>query len=255
MHNLLLLNTQKTLIGCSGVLFAMKEGILYLQRFDIGREFIKLTAMITMTIDHLGAIIYPEFIILRIIGRLSLPLYSYLIVLGIESTRNTTNYFVRLFLFAVISQVPYCLAFGFGPFESLNIFFTLSFGVVFIIFLFPLKKQSLLCLLPILASFVLNFDYGLYGIALIGCMFVLKTHTKTGIFLSILLNGLFLSFQRITTFQILSLFAFPIILLHKSGVLKIETEINAKAVYLPLIKYFFYVYYPLHLTLFYLIKL
>lgn len=233
----------------------MKERILHLQRFDIGREFIKLTAMITMTIDHLGAIIYPEFIILRIIGRLSFPLYSYLIILGVESTRNSTNYFMRLLLFAAISQVPYYLAFGFGPLESLNIFFTLAFGVVFIVFLFPLRKLSLLCLLPILASFVLNFDYGLYGIALIGCMFVLKTHTKSGIFLLTLLNGLYLLFQRISPFQALSLFALPIIILHKSGVLKIETEINAKAVYLPLVKYFFYIYYPLHLTLFYLIKL
>ena len=233
----------------------MNKGILYLQRFDIGREFIKLAAMITMTIDHLGAIIYPEYIVLRIIGRLSFPLYSYLMILGIESTRDSKNYFVRLFLFAIISQVPYCLAFGFGLFESFNIFFTLSFGLLFIIFLFPLKKQSLLCLLPFLASSVLNFDYGSYGIALIGCIHVLKAHTKSGVFLLILLNGLFLSFQRMVSIQMLSLFAVPIILFHRRGVLKIETEINAKSAYLSLIKYFFYIYYPLHLTLFYLIKL
>ncbi len=235
-------------------LLIMKDGARYFQRFDLVREFIKITAMITMTVDHLGAICNPEYIILRVIGRLSFPLYGYLIILGIESTRNRRNYFARLLIFAIISQVPYYLAFNLAPFEMLNIFFTLSFGVLFIIFLSPLKISSLLFLLPILASIFLNFDYGLYGIALIGCMFVLRKHAKIGILSLILLNALFVVFQEISPIQIFSLFAVPITLFHKSEVLKIETDINARAVYLPLIKYSFYIYYPLHLALFYLVR-
>lgn len=225
----------------------MKEELFHLQSFDIGRELIKLIALITMTIDHLGAIFYQDWIILRLIGRLSFPLYSYLIVLGTESTRNVRNYFARLFLFALISQVPYYLALDFEPFTSLNIFFTLSFGVLFIIFL----KKPFLFWFPLLASVILNFDYSVYGIALIGCMYLLKKDTKRGILSLILLNVLFLP---IWTTQIVMLFAVPIILLHKNGVLKIETKVNAKAAYLQPIKYLFYIYYPLHLTLLYLIK-
>jgi len=201
-----------------------------------------------MTIDHVGAILYTEYIFLRLIGRLAFPIFCYLIILGIESTRNLMNYFKRLFIFAIFSQIPYFLAFGYKPFESLNIFFTLSFGVLFIHFY---RKDLLLTLFPVFASLFLNFDFSLYGIILIGCMHVLKKNTKYGIVSLIFLNILFIPAWNT---QIFSLFALPIILLHKNGYLKIEREVNEKFVYSPLKKYIYYVYYPLHLTLFYLIK-
>jgi len=201
-----------------------------------------------MTIDHVGAILYPEHTVLRVIGRFSFPLFCYLIVLGMESTRSVRNYFARLLLFAPISQVPYYLALGYEPFDLLNIFFTLASGVLFIHFL---KKNPLLALLPASASFFLNFDYGLYGIALMGCMYLLKQDTKLGIVSVILLNLLFL---QIWDIQMLSLFALPIILLHKSGYLKVGKEADRKTEYPAWRKYLFYIYYPLHLTVLYLIK-
>lgn len=213
-------------------------------RFDVGREILKWIAMITMTIDHVGASLYPEHIVLRIIGRLSFPIFCYLIILGVESTRNVRNYFIRLFIFALISQVPFYLALGYEPFEQLNIFFTLSFGVL--LFLNPL-----LILVSIPASEFLHFDYGVYGIALIASMRVFRENTKRGILLIILLNALFF---LISDIQILSLFALPIIFLHKNGFLKIEKDVNDRLTYSLLRKYFFYAYYPLHLSALYLIK-
>ena len=213
--------------------------------FDVGREILKWIAMITMTVDHLGAILYPEHMVLRLVGRLSFPLFCYLIVLGVESTRDVRNYFARLFLFALISQVPFYVALGYKPFDSLNIFFTLSFGVLFLEFY---ERKSLLILLPVLASTLLNFDYGIYGIASIGCMYFLKEDTRLAVLSLVLLNLLFLP---ISSTQIFSLLALPMILLHRSGPLKIER----KTVYPSWKKYFFYVYYPLHLTLLYMIKL
>ena len=201
-----------------------------------------------MTIDHVGAILYPEHTVLRVIGRFSFPLFCYLIVLGVESTRSVRNYFARLLLFAPISQVPYYLALGYRPLDSLNIFFTLASGVLFIHFL---RKNPLLALLPAFASFVLNFDYGLYGIALIGCMYLLKQDTNMGIVSVILLNLLFLQMWET---QIFSLFALPIILFHKSGYLRVQKEVNRKTVYPAWRKYLFYIYYPLHLAVLYLIK-
>ena len=204
-----------------------------------------------MTIDHLGAILYPNDLTLRLIGRLSFPLFCYLIVLGLESTRNATRYFARLSLFAIISQIPYYLAFGYQPFESLNIFFTLSLGVLFLKLLFPLRRRSLFAPLLILLTSFLPFDYGWYGIALIGCMYLLRTDTLSGVLGLIMINFLFLPFSAI---QILSLFSLPIILMHNGGALRIERMISEKSAYSPLIKYFFYVYYPLHLALLYLVK-
>jgi hypothetical protein len=217
-------------------------------QFDLGREVLKWIALTTMTIDHVGAILYPEQTVLRLIGRLSFPLYCYLIVLGVESTRNVRSYFIRLFIFALVSQVPFYLALGVGPFESFNIFFTLSFGVLFIFFL---KKKSLLVFLPLLAS-SLNFDYSIYGILLIGSMYILRGDEKSGAASIVLLNLLFLPMWPAQIFSLLSL---PIILLYNSGSLKIHREPKGKTAYPFWRKYFFYLYYPLHLTLLYIVKL
>jgi len=222
---------------------------LVLQGFDSGRELLKWIAIITMTVDHVGVMLYPEFTVLRFIGRFSFPLFAYLLILGIENTRNIRYYFTRLFIFALISQVPFFLALDYGPFDSLNIFFTLSSGLLFVYFF---KKSSVFVLVPVFASLVLPFDYGIYGIAVIGCIFILKENTKFGVFSLVLINTLFLVPWSI---QFLSISAIPLILLHKNGSLKITRE-TTEEVTIPLWrKYFFYVYYPLHLTLLYIIKL
>jgi hypothetical protein len=221
---------------------------LVLQGFDSGRELLKWIAIITMTVDHVGVIFYPEFTVLRFIGRFSFPLFAYLLILGIENTRNIRNYFVRLFIFALISQVPFFLALDYGPFELLNIFFTLSSGLLFIYFF---KKTSVFTFAPLFASLVLPFDYGIYGIAVIGCMFILKENTMFGVASFVLLNTLFLVPWNI---QFLSVAAIPLIVLHKNGSLNITKETTE--VTIPVWrKYFFYVYYPLHLALLYIIQL
>ena len=202
-----------------------------------------------MTADHVGVILYPEFSVLRFIGRLSFPLFAYLLMLGMETTRNIRNYFIRLFIFALISQVPFFLALGFEPFGYLNIFFTLSSGLLFVYFF---KKTSVFAIVPLLASLLLPFDYGIYGIAVIGCMYILKENTKVGVFLLVLLNTLFLVPWNT---QFLSIAVIPLILLHKNGSLTI-TKVTAEQYTIPVWrKYFFYIYYPLHLTLIYIIKL
>ena len=222
---------------------------MYLQSFDFGRELLKWIAIITMTVDHVGAILYPEFTVLRFIGRLSFPLFAYLLILGMENTRNIRNYFTRLFIFALISQVPFFLALDYGPFDSLNIFFTLSSGLLFIYFF---KKSSVFVLVPVFASLVLPFDYGIYGIAMIGCMYILKENTKFGVVSLVLLNTLFLVPWNI---QFLSISAIPFIILHKNGSLNITRETTEEFTIPLWRKYFFYVYYPLHLALLYIIKL
>jgi hypothetical protein len=222
---------------------------LVLQGFDFGRELLKWIAIITMSVDHVGAILYPEFTVLRFIGRLSFPLFAYLLILGMENTRNARNYFTRLFIFALISQVPFFLALDYGPFDSLNIFFTLSSGLLFICFF---KKSSVFVLVPVFASLVLPFDYGIYGIAMIGCVFILKENTKFGVFSLVLLNTLFLVPWSI---QFLSIAAIPLILLHKNGSLNITRETTEEFMIPLWRKYFFYVYYPFHLALLYIIKL
>ncbi len=209
---------------------------------------LKWLALITMTIDHIGAILYPEFVVLRYIGRLSFPLFAYLLILGMETTRNLRNYFIRLFIFAFVSQVPFFLALDFEPLGYLNIFFTLSLGLLFVHFF---KKASIVSVVPLFASFILPVDYGVYGLAIIGCMSILQDDTKFGVAALVLLNVLFLfPWQS----QFLSILAIPFILVHRSGYLKTKRE-SVEKPRIPLWrKYFFYAYYPLHLGLLYIIN-
>jgi len=195
---------------------------------EAGREILKWMAIVSMTIDHIGASLYPQFEFLRLIGRLSFPLFCYLLVLGLENTRNVGNYFMRLFLFALISQVPFYLAFGMGPFESLNVFFTLSSGLAFLYFY--QKKNIPLALLPVLASLILRFDYGIYGILLIGSMYLIRKDAELGIVSVVMLN---LAFSFMWSTQFMSLFALPIILYHNGRTPAMVAETDIKGAYPP----------------------
>lgn len=72
---------------------------------------IQFLAMLTMLIDHIGLIWFPENMAWRIVGRIALPFYAYAMVLGYFRTRNRNNYLKRVGWIAVISQLPYQLAF------------------------------------------------------------------------------------------------------------------------------------------------
>ncbi len=220
------------------------------ESFDEEREILKWIAIVTMTIDHTGAALYPEHMALRFIGRLSFPLFGYLLVLGVESTRSLKNYLIRLLLFAFISQVPFYLAVGKEPLSPLNILVTLSLGVLTIHSL--RTTNPLLILIPLFASVVLNFDYGIYGLIAISCIYLLTIETKLGVISLVLLNFAFLLLG--SPYQILSLLALPFILAHKRGFQFKVRNVDRKTVYPLWRKYLFYVYYPLHLTVLYLIK-
>ncbi|MCJ7635714.1 conjugal transfer protein TraX [Candidatus Bathyarchaeota archaeon] len=212
----------------------------------MGRELLKWFALITMTIDHLGAVFFPNDIGLRIIGRVSFPLYCYLLVLGLESSKkNPKTYFARLFTFALISQVPYFLAFNYQPLEVFNIFFTLSLGLISLL-------HPLLILLGVLIAEILRFDYGAYGIALIGGMYVLQKNKRNGVICLIILNAFSILLWDI---QIFSLLALPIILFYQEVYLKFERKTQRNIPYPAWRQYFFYVYYPLHLSVISILKI
>ncbi|WP_214483085.1 TraX family protein [Bacillus sp. SM2101] len=91
---------------------------------------IKVIASLTMTIDHIGQIFYPDITILTLIGRLSFPLFTWGIASGIKRTQNFKRYALRLFLLAIISQVPYYYLFNN---DYINVVFTLLSGLIILI--------------------------------------------------------------------------------------------------------------------------
>ncbi|MFR5765728.1 MAG: TraX family protein [Clostridia bacterium] len=93
---------------------------------------LKIIALITMFIDHLGYAIYGKFSYLNYIGRIAFPIFAFQISEGFVHTKNIKKYFIRLLVFAIISQLPFMLflsTFSKNIYE-LNIFFTLSFGLL-----------------------------------------------------------------------------------------------------------------------------
>jgi len=69
-------------------------------------------AAITMVIDHAGALFWPEWFGLRLVGRLSYPLYGYLLAMGLQKTANKKQYLKRLILLAIVSEPIHFMAFS-----------------------------------------------------------------------------------------------------------------------------------------------
>lgn len=117
----------------------------------ISGSTVKLVAIITMFIDHFAAAVlarvlifqihsygewsdplYDIYQIMRMVGRLGFPIFCFLLVEGFEKTGSRTKYAFRLGLFALISEVPFDLAFSAKilEFKYQNVYFTLFLGLL-----------------------------------------------------------------------------------------------------------------------------
>lgn len=93
---------------------------------------LKWIGLITMLIDHVGLILFPQFWFLDIIGRISFPIFAFTTAVGFMYTRNVPRYGLRLFACAVISEPFFDLALFGTPFYlgRQNVLFTLALGVL-----------------------------------------------------------------------------------------------------------------------------
>jgi hypothetical protein len=221
-------------------------------KFDLGRDILKILAIATMTLDHLGVLLYPELIFLRIIGRLAFPLFAYLLALGLKSTRKPRKYIITLLIFGLISQIPYFIVFNIHPFERLNIFFSLFLGALTIYYF---KKKSFLAFVPIILSLVFNTEGSLYVVLTILFMNLLLDDKKIGVLTLFALNLPFLFESNIqSNIQVFALATLPLVLLHLAKRLKFEIIISDNSFLYAIRKYFFYVYYPLHLAILFMLS-
>lgn len=146
-----------------------------LNAFDI-----KIIALASMIIDHVGYMFFPDLLSLRLIGRMAFILYAFMLVEGFFHSHDLKNYVKNLLIWAIISEIPFDLAIHnvwFYPAEQ-NIFFSLAIGLIGVLFLDKFKKSQLKVLLIIVASIVcsilLKVDYSWYGISLIFLFYFLR---------------------------------------------------------------------------------
>ena len=140
---------------------------------------IKLIAIITMLCDHSGDAILGQFSVLNVIGRIAFPLFCFQIVIGYKHTKNVNKYLLRLFLFGLISQIPFSLfCYSYlGRIDLLNVYFTLALGLlaIYILDMFPKKYKFLAIILDIVLMIIAEFaqtDYGWFGVCLIICIYL-----------------------------------------------------------------------------------
>lgn len=151
------------------------------------RNMLKSMAILLMIIDHIGLFLLDNNILCRSIGRLSFPLFLYLLLDGVLHTRDLEKYARRLILFWAISAIPYSLAF-YGKFigAAQNIFATLFLCLVLFCILdnkeCPIWGKYLITVLMSMLASQLGLEYSWYGIALATILYYQKDKGFLAIF-------------------------------------------------------------------------
>ena len=199
---------------------------------------LKCIAIVSMALDHTGAVLYPSQIWLRCLGRIAFPIFCFLIVEGFFHTHDVRRYMGRLGVFALISKIPYDLAYRGVPLEYAhqNVFFTLLIGIGMMVLLernreWPVK--AVILLLAMWLAVLIRSDYNFRGVLLIFVFYIFHESrwlaVTAGAFWNFLYQGV------IQKYGLLSVF--PLALYNGERGRKM--------------KYFFYIFYPAHLLLLY----
>lgn len=263
-----------------------------IQTHGISGYHLKMIALITMLIDHIGAVVvwrlfeasyritasmqmserlgdkiivwiagnqelvYTIYEYMRFIGRMAFPIYCFLLVEGFLHTRNVNKYASRLFLFALLSEIPFDFAlegtFWYPMYN--NVFFTLFLGLLCINCLNWIEKMFqrwkeknwdtfigncikyflffvVISGMSIVAEEMLMTDYGMAGVIAIVLIWLFRKNKTLGFCSSIMALGLLSS-----STEYLAIAMIPVIQKY-DGTRGKQT------------KYLFYAFYPIHLFL------
>ena len=209
---------------------------------------LKLLAMLTMTLDHIGVQMFPGALWLRIVGRLAFPIYAYMIAEGCAHTRNRRKYLLQMAGLALLCQLVYFFAMG-SLFQCILVTFTLS---ILLIYACDTGSRPLTALALLGVAFVtvalprmlpgtdFAIDYGFFGVLVPVAAYLGETRRKKLLFTAGALVALAWSFGGIQWYSLAALL--PLALY---GGQRGKRRM----------KWLFYLYYPLHLAAIYGISL
>ena len=151
---------------------------------------LKLLAMLTMTLDHIGVQMFPGVLWLRIVGRLAFPIYAYMIAEGCAHTRNRRKYLLQMAGLALLCQLVYFFAMG-SLFQCILVTFTLS---ILLIYACDTGSRPLTALALLGVAFVtvalprllpgtdFAIDYGFFGVLVPVAAYLGETRRKKLLF-------------------------------------------------------------------------
>ncbi len=227
----------------------------------LNSNHLKIIAIIAMTIDHIADLLYPGMPnifmsnVMHIIGRLTAPIMFFFICEGYHYTKNVKNYISRLFIFALISHFAYCFAFGinFIPFSTGDIFnqtsimWTLAWAVVALHILHGknnLKEWQKWLLIILINLITFSSDFSSIAVMAILFMYDRRGNLKSQMISMMAWLTLYALISYLFVSKTYGLIAMTAILVYP--LLKNYNGKRGKAKWL---KWFFYLYYPLHLII------
>ena len=224
----------------------------------MNRNLLKIIAVITMIVDHIGWQFFPDIIWLRAIGRLTFPIFAFFIAQGMIYTRNRKKYILTMLIIGLISQLAY--SFLSVSYFNLNVMFTFVLASLLIWTIEEIKNNSrkakfwliltLLVISIVSLSLISTLNYGIYGVALILVFYFARDEKVIMYILATLIlfaltlkKWIFGGYSMASAVQIFSLLTIPILMLYNGK----KGKSN--------LKYLFYVFYPLHLIILLILKM
>ena len=215
---------------------------------------LKGIAAALMLTDHVGAILLPEVLALRCVGRLAFPIFAFFIAEGYAHTRDFGRYFRRMAILAVVSEIPFNLENGavFDPARQ-NVLFTFCLALLTLRGLEALGRERGFgrwagCGLVLAAGFaageLLRTDYGGWGVVTVALLYLCRDGKYAKLWLLLAMaavNGLGMGSLTMPVFggempiQIFAVAALPVIWLYNG-------QAGPKG-----LRRAFYVFYPAHL--------
>jgi hypothetical protein len=224
-------------------------------KLGLNNNQLKIIAIISMLVDHVGEELFPDVYVLRVIGRFAFPIFAYMIAEGCKYTRNRAKYLGQIAALGIVCQLVYFFAMG-SLYQGILITFSLSIVTIFAIDLFIKKKNAPSCILMVFTVASVIFisvvmpiifkkqgfalDYGALGVLMpIAVYYLPKNAQKIGASALILLVRALLYGD----YRWFALLAIPLLCIYNGE--------RGKAK----LKYLFYIFYPTHLVVIYLIGL
>ena len=208
---------------------------------------LKLIAVTAMILDHVGDNFFPDQIWMRIIGRMALPIFAFCIAEGFSHTKDRRRYLCRMGLFALLSEIPFDLVTS-GKvleFSHQNIMMTFFWAILGLMIYEQVRNRrygqilgaAVLLLFPV-SSLFLGLDYQILAVGLIILYYLLRNKAPLINNLAAMAYHVLLRNVGIYWFGVLG---FVPVLLYNGK--------RGRG-----LKWFFYLFYPLHLLAIYILK-